>query len=76
MITKPEDFNDAYVTILNAPYVREPPYDVKGAGGVLAKGQVVWVHSSEVPRIRSGPVRAFVDYLGVILVNANYLKSV
>jgi hypothetical protein len=39
---RPKEFQNAYVAIQNIPYLRDSPEEGSG-GGVLAKGELVWL---------------------------------
>ena len=71
-MTKPDEFREAYVAIQNIPYLRESPQDL-ASGGVLAKGQLVWVQTMFDAEERPNSISAFVDDVGVISLDARWL---
>jgi hypothetical protein len=71
-MTKPDEFREAYVAIQNIPYLRESPQDLAG-GGVLAKGQLVWIQTMFDAEERPISISAFVDDIGIISLDARWL---
>ena len=64
-MTKPDEFQEVYIAMQNIPYLRESPQDLAG-GGVLAKGQLVWVQTTNDAEERPNSISAFVDDIGII----------
>jgi hypothetical protein len=72
---KPECFRVPHVTSRNVPYssAGTPPTDKFLGGGVLAKGQTVWLECGPHEESAKPLVSAFVKHLGVIVVDARFL---
>ena len=70
-MTKPSEFREVYIAIQNIPYLRESPQELV-SGGVLAKGQLVWVQTMFNAEERP-TISAFVDDVGVISLDARWL---
>jgi hypothetical protein len=64
-MAKPNEFRKAYIAIQNIPYLRESPQGL-ASGGVLAKGQLVWVQTMFDAEERLNSISAFVDDIGII----------
>jgi hypothetical protein len=71
-MVKPDEFREAYVAMQNIPYLRESPQDLAG-GGVLAKGQLVWIQTMFHAEERPTSIFAFVDDIGIISLDARWL---
>jgi hypothetical protein len=74
-MVRPECFKAPYVTLRNVPYspVGTWPTDKSIDGGVLAKGQTVWLKCTRERESVDTLVPAFVEHLGSILVDARFL---
>jgi hypothetical protein len=71
-MTKPNEFREVYIAIQNIPYLRESLQDF-ASGGVLAKGQLVWVQTIFDAEERPNSIYAFVDDIGIILLDHRWL---
>ena len=71
-MTKPNEFREVYLAIQNIPYLRESPQDL-ASGGVLAKGQLVWVQTTDDAEERPNSISAFVDDIGIISLDPRWL---
>jgi hypothetical protein len=71
-MTKPNEFREVYLTIQNIPYLRESPQNL-ARGGVLAKGQLVWVQTMFDMEERPISISAFVDDIGIISLDPQWL---
>jgi hypothetical protein len=69
---KPNKFREACVVVQDLPYLRESPQNL-ASGGVLAKGQLVWVQTMFHAEERSNSISAFVDDVGIISLDARWL---
>lgn len=67
---RPQAYCREYVTFRPLPYVSA---DVSSTGGVLSKGQVVWVDTTKFPG--SSAIRAFVDEVGLVMVDPRSLLA-
>jgi hypothetical protein len=72
-MTKPSEFREVYIATQNIPYLRESPQELV-SGGVLAKGQLVWVQTIFDAEERP-TISAFVDDVGVISLDARWLTA-
>ena len=70
-MTKPHEFREVYIAIQNIPYYRESQ-DL-ASGGVLAKGQLVWVQTMFDAEERPISISAFVDDIGIISLDPRWL---
>jgi hypothetical protein len=71
----PESFTIRYVTSRNMPYGVEEtssPTMLSG-GGVLKKGQAVWLREALKDIYKEAAVPAYVEDLGVVLLDARFL---
>jgi hypothetical protein len=71
-MAKPNEFRKAYIAIQNIPYLRESPQGL-ASGGVLAKGQLVWVQTMFDAEERLNSISAFVDDIGIISLDPRLL---
>ena len=71
-MTRPNEFREVYIAIQNIPYLREYPQDF-ASGGVLAKGQLVWVQTMFDAEERQNSISAFVDDIGIISLDTRWL---
>ena len=71
-MTKPNEFREVYLAIQNIPYLRESHQDL-ASGGVLARGQLVWVQTTNDAEERSNSISAFVDDIGIISLDPRWL---
>jgi len=71
-MTKPNEFWEVYIAIQNIPYSRESPQGL-ASGGVLAKGQLVWVQTMIDAEERPISISAFVDNIGIISLDPRWL---
>jgi hypothetical protein len=71
-MTRPNEFQEGYIAIQNVPYLRESPQDL-GSGGVLAKGQLVWLQTMFDAEEQPISISAFVDGIGIISVDPRLL---
>ena len=71
-MTKPNDFREVYVAIQNIPYFCESLHDLAG-GGVLTKGQLVWIQTMFDAEERPNSISAFVDDIGIISLDPRCL---
>lgn len=74
-MVRPECFKALYVTSRNVPYGPGGtwPTDNFLGGGVLAKGQTVWLKCTRDKGSAESLVPAFVEHLGPIVVDARFL---
>jgi hypothetical protein len=72
---KPKCFSRGYVASRNMPYNTEDPSgpNLLPCGGVLRKGQPVWLKESPPRRPTKTLVPAYVEHLGVISLDARFL---
>jgi hypothetical protein len=73
-MTRPNEFREVYVAIQNIPYLRESPQDLAG-GGVLAKGQLVWIQTMFDAEERPNSISGFVDDIGIISLDPRCLAD-
>ena len=71
-MTKPDKFREGYIAIQNIPYLRKSPQNLV-SGGVLCKGQLVWVQTMFEMEERPNSISAFVDDIGIILLDPRWL---
>jgi hypothetical protein len=71
----PESFIIRYVTSRNMPYGVEETStpNMLSGGGVLKKGQAVWLKEALNEKSREAAVPAYVEELGVVLLDARFL---
>ena len=74
-MVRPECFKAPYVTSRNVPYgpAGTWPTDNFLGGGILAKGQTVWLKCTRDKGSAETLVPAFVEHLGPIVVDARFL---
>ena len=71
---RPETFQRSYVVFRNSPYLMtDSAQGFSAMGGVLSRGQVVWLQGLDGKQPRS--VTAFVDEIGLILMDPRGLVS-
>lgn len=72
---KPEAFQHQYVTLINLPYScgESRLTTTSFSGGVLRRGETVWVESDFGFRRSSKEATAYVDGVGIITVNPERL---
>ncbi len=74
-MSRPETFQERYVTLHTAPYICGDGSSEPAAlsGGVLKRGEIVWTKTNLEPnrQLRSTP--AFVDGVGIITLDAKRL---
>jgi hypothetical protein len=70
-----EDFSIRYVTSRHMPYGIEEmsSQNMLSGGGVLKKGQVVWLKEPLNDKSKAAAVIAYVDHLGVVMLDARFL---
>ncbi len=71
-MNKPVAFRQPYVAARNMPYLFGAP-STQPYGGVLSKGQIVWM--DDASSVRLNPAPAFVDGIGLILVDPRWLLN-
>lgn len=72
MMLRPELFQRSYVVFRNCPYfTSDSPELFDAMGGVLSRGQVVWLEGLEGKHPRS--VTAFVDEIGLVSLDPRVL---
>jgi hypothetical protein len=71
-ITKPRDYDEARVTVQNITYQFEDDQSDSPSmtGGVLSKGQVVWIKKC---RAFASSISAYVRGVGVVTVDSRFL---
>jgi len=74
-VTRPAEFQEAYIATQNIPYLRASPHYLARSGGVLAKGQLIWVHTMSDIRQRPHSIFAFVDDIGLVSLDPGWLKK-
>lgn len=67
---RPQTYSREYVTFRALPYLSAGD---SALGGVLPKGQVVWVDGARVTG--SGEIQAFVDKVGLVTVDPRSLVA-
>ena len=74
---KPQVFQQANVALRNLPYtVLEGSFrDPIDTGGVLGSGQLVWTESSFPAQPRPHIARAYVDGIGMVMVDPRWLSA-
>jgi hypothetical protein len=74
-MVRPERFKAPHVTLRNVPYssAETLPADKSLDGGVLAKGQTVWLESTRERELAKILVPAFVEHLGPITIDVRFL---
>jgi hypothetical protein len=74
-MVRPECFKAPYVTSRNVPYSPAGTWPAEKflGGGVLAKGQTVWLECTREKESAETFVPAFVEHLGSIVVDARFL---
>ena len=73
-MTRPHEFREVYIATRNLPYLRISPPDC-ASGGVLAKGQLVWVQTGFDAEDRPVSIPAFVDHIGIISLDPQWLVA-
>jgi hypothetical protein len=78
MMSKPQDYEETYVTVRNVPYQCEDSNFMGRSltGGVLGKGRVVWAKNLLKMKKQSLPtyfVSAYVEEIGIVLVDPRCL---
>jgi hypothetical protein len=70
-----EDFSIRYVTSRHMPYGIEEmsSQHMLSGGGVLNKGQIVWLKEPLTEKSKATAVPAYVDRLGVVMLDARFL---
>jgi hypothetical protein len=70
-----EDFSIRYVTSRHMAYGIEEmsSKNLLSGGGVLKKGQVVWLKEPLTEKSKATAVPAYVDHLGVVMLDARFL---
>ena len=71
-MARPHEFREAAIAIRNIPYIRVSPQDF-ASEGVLAKGKLVWVQTMIGAKERPISISAFVDDIGIILLDPRWL---
>ena len=74
-MSKPEAFQHEYITLNTLPYScgESKVATTSFSGGVLRRGETVWVENDCAPRHSSKSTTAYVDGVGVITVNPERL---
>ena len=74
---KPEAFQQPYTAAQNIPYLcgDSSNHTSFSSGGVLGRGQVVWLHTPLKSKARSSEASAFVDGIGLVSLNPRWLIS-
>ena len=74
---KPQVFQQANVAVRNLPYtvLEESLRDSVDTGGVLGSGQLVWTEDSFAVRPRPHSARAYVDGIGMVMVDPRWLAA-
>ncbi len=74
---KPQVFQQANVAFRNIPYtvLEGSLRDSIDTGGVLGSGQVVWTENSMKALPRPHSARAFVDGIGMVMVDPRWLTT-
>jgi hypothetical protein len=74
-MSKPECFRVGCVTSCNMPYGIDETsrQEIPSTGGVLKKGQPVWLKESLTGRTLKTFVLAYVEHLGVVSLDARFL---
>jgi hypothetical protein len=72
---RPEYFSIEYEASRNMPYgIEEQAHpNMLTGGGVLKKGELVWLKEAPTGGSTAGVIPAFVEHLGVILLEARFL---
>ncbi len=70
-MVKPAEFEHSFVAINSVPYGFERSKGAEAAahGGVLARGQIVWLPAQTVFPRQARSTAAFVDGIGVVLLD-------
>ena len=69
---KPKEYRDLYTLTRNAPY-QTGEGETPRCGGVLNIGKAVYLQEGAKEKSPSGPVSAYAEGIGVILVDSRYL---
>ena len=73
-MARPHEFREVYIATRNLPYLRIYPPDC-ASGGVLAKGQLVWVQTGFDAEDRPVSISAFVDDIGIVSLDPQLLAA-
>lgn len=75
---KPSGYEETCMTVRNIPYqlADERYKGMSMTGGVLGKGQTVWVQSLAKTRKRPILITAYVENIGIVSVDPHYLAPV
>ena len=71
-MVKPETFQKPCVALRHVPYLFE---ENSPTGGVLGRGQTVWVQNDCDPQKAPHAARAFVENVGVVSLDPRWLVS-
>lgn len=76
-MNKPHAFQQPYVAAQNIPYLCAASFSQASScsGGVLSRGQVVWLSNSNNLSVRSHDAPAFVDGIGLVSLDPRWLVS-
>jgi hypothetical protein len=69
---KPKEYRDLYTLTRNAPYLTSEAGTAR-CGGVLNTGKSVYLKQRVEGKMSSGPVSAYAEGIGVILVDSRFL---
>lgn len=76
-LMKPQEHGESYTVMENAPYEIEgdSPIGMTSDGGVIGKGQVVWVRKQSGERFLQAIVSAYTEKLGMISLDSRFLMA-
>ena len=76
-MVKPSAFQNSFVALSNTPYLCSDDLgkEKTASGGVLSRGQIVWLRDIFNPFSRPRSTTAFVEGIGLISVDPRWLVS-